>query len=95
MDDFVILDTDKERLFKLKISIKSFLNVDLKLKLHPQKSEYFPVDKGIDFLGYTVFLRYVLLRKSTAKRFLKKLRRKLRKIEYNEQLEELDKSFLA
>ena len=55
MDDFVILDTDKEKLFCLRDLIKNFLNEKLKLNLHPKKSEYFPIIKGIDFLGYTVF----------------------------------------
>ena len=55
MDDFVILDTDKNRLFELRKLIKSFLNDKLNLKLHPKKSEYFPIEKGIDFLGYMVF----------------------------------------
>jgi retron-type reverse transcriptase len=75
MDDFIILDTDKKRLFKIRNLIKEFLEQKLKLKLHPKKSEYFPISKGIDFLGYVVFYDYILLRKSTVRRFKKRLKK--------------------
>lgn len=55
MDDFVILDADKMKLFKLRDLIREFLNDKLNLRLHPKKSEYFPIMRGIDFLGYVVF----------------------------------------
>ena len=78
MDDFLILDVDKNRLFDLRNQIREFLQFHLKLNLHPKKSEYFSVDGGIDFLGYLVFKSYILLRKSTVKRFLKKLKKQLK-----------------
>jgi len=79
MDDFIILDTDKHRLFELRNLIKDFLQSKLKLQLHPKKSEYFPIDKGVNFLGYIVFPNYILLRKSTIKRFAKKFKKQLKK----------------
>jgi len=78
VDDFLILDVDKNRLFDLRNQIREFLQFHLKLNLHPKKSEYFSVDGGIDFLGYLVFKSYILLRKSTVKRFLKKLKKQLK-----------------
>jgi hypothetical protein len=95
MDDFVILDTDKTKLFKLRDLIREFLNEKLNLKLHPKKSEYFPIKKGIDFLGYTVFWNYITLRKSTVKRFKKRLKKDWRKTKDEEKLEILDKSFIS
>lgn len=95
MDDFVILDTDKNRLFELRELIKNFLNDKLNLKLHPKKSEYFPIEKGIDFLGYTVFWNYITLRKSTVKRFKKRMKKDWKKVKGEEKLEILDKAFAS
>ncbi len=75
MDDFLILAQDKERLHEDRKRIKTFLRDNLKLELHPKKAEVFPVDKGVDFLGYVVLGNRRLLRKSTVKRFLKKKKR--------------------
>ena len=93
MDDFVILSRDKNELFKLKGLIKEFLETELRLRLHPKKSEYFPIDRGIDFLGYVVFKDWILLRKSTVKRFLNRLKKKLKALGQEERLKALDKDF--
>ncbi len=76
MDDFLILDCDKKYLHKIKEEIREFLGNRLNLKLHPQKANIFPTDKGIDFLGYQLFGNYRLLRKSTVKRFIKRTKQK-------------------
>ena len=89
MDDFIILDTDKHRLFELRNLIKDFLQSKLKLQLHPKKSEYFPINKGVDFLGYIVFPNYILLRKSTVQRFLKKCKKQLKKCLTSKEQQEL------
>ena len=88
-------ELSKHRLFELRNIIKEFLNLYLKLSLHPKKSEYFPVNRGIDFLGYLVFKDYILLRKLTVKRYIKKLKRILKKLDKQDLLKELGKSFLA
>jgi len=75
MDDFLILGTKKE-LRVLKEEIEKFLINKLQLKMNLKKVNIFPVDKGIDFLGYVVFKDHILLRKSTVKRLVKKMKRK-------------------
>ncbi len=75
MDDFLILGTDKKRLREIKELIAAFLRDRLKLALHPKKAEIFPIDRGIDFLGYVLRDGKRFLRKSTVKRFMKKKRR--------------------
>ncbi len=72
MDDFLILGTDKKRLHEDKKKIMEFLRDELRLKLHPKKSEVFPIHSGLDFLGYVLRGGRRLLRKSTVKRLLKK-----------------------
>jgi len=73
MDDFLVLGSKKE-LHYLRIKIEQFLTDKLQLKMNPKKVNIFPCNKGIDFLGYIVFKDYVLLRKGTVKRFMKKMK---------------------
>ncbi len=74
MDDFLILGKDKKEMHILKDQIKLFLINNLRLKFNPKKANVFPLFLGIDFLGYILYKDYVLLRKSTVKRFLKKMK---------------------
>ncbi|MDE2144477.1 MAG: group II intron reverse transcriptase domain-containing protein [Patescibacteria group bacterium] len=74
MDDFLILGTNKRRLALIKERVRAYLGDRLKLELHPKKAEVFPIDRGIDFLGYVIRGRRRFLRKSTVKRFMKKKR---------------------
>lgn len=74
MDDFLILDFDKRRLHQIKEEIRRFLRRRLGLELHPKKANIFPAEKGIDFLGYKIYENYKLLRKSTVKRFIKRIK---------------------
>ena len=74
MDDIVILHHDKEYLHDLLKEIQDYLQDNLKLEL---KSNYqiFPSRvRGIDFVGYRHFGSYILLRKSTSKRLVRKMR---------------------
>ncbi|MFA5431697.1 MAG: reverse transcriptase/maturase family protein [Candidatus Paceibacterota bacterium] len=75
MDDFLILGPNKKDLHRLRIVVEQFLKDKLKLKMNPKKVNIFPCSKGIDFLGYIVFKDYILLRKSTIKRFIKKIKK--------------------
>ena len=75
MDDFLILGYNKKELFKIKEEIKNFLLAELKLDMHPKKCNIFPASKGVDFLGYRIFVNYRLLRKSTVKRFIKRTKK--------------------
>jgi RNA-directed DNA polymerase len=72
-DDFVMFHNSKDELNKLAIVIKEFAEKKLKLRL--KKCSIFPVSQGLDFLGYRHFRRYILLRKGTTKRVIKRLRK--------------------
>jgi retron-type reverse transcriptase len=63
LDDFVILHKDKKILKEWKIEIEKFLDDRLKLELHPEKSQIYPLSDGINFLGFRIFY-YKLLKKS-------------------------------
>ena len=47
----------------MKEPIKNFLNNNLKLELHPDKSKITPLSRGIDFVGFRNFYHFRLLRK--------------------------------
>lgn len=73
-DDGVILGNSKAHLEWLKEEVQTYLEGNLALHLN-KKTQIFAVDKvGIDFLGYRHFRNYTLLRKSSARRFKKKIR---------------------
>jgi retron-type reverse transcriptase len=72
VDDFVILNRNKEVLAEWKISIDEFLK-SIKLELHPEKSRIYPLHKGINLLGFRVFYHFKLLYKRNIRRFDKRL----------------------
>lgn len=70
-DDFILFSNSKKELNAWAEEIKIFLSA-LGLKL--SKADVFPVTRGLDFLGYRHFPKgKILLRKSTAKRFKKRV----------------------
>lgn len=73
MDDIVILGRNKEELHQLKREIEEYLWVKLKLKIKENWQVFPSYVRGIDFVGYRVFMNYSLLRKSTCKQFKRKM----------------------
>lgn len=72
-DDFCVFHDDKLYLGALAEAIKDFLSSRLKMTL--SKCDLFPVSRGVDFLGYRHFPDHILLRKSTATRMKRRLRK--------------------
>ncbi|PWB38658.1 MAG: hypothetical protein C3F02_03015 [Parcubacteria group bacterium] len=79
-DDFVILSKDKKWLENILGVIKHFLNNDLRLQLHPDKVFIKTLYSGIDFLGWVHFTDHRVLRTTSKKRMLTRLKLK----NYNE-----------
>jgi len=71
-DDFCLFADDKGYLNDCAKRMEEYLWE--KLKLSYSKCRLFPVSLGVDFLGYRHFPKYILLRKSTAKRDKKRLK---------------------
>lgn len=63
VDDFVILNEDKEKLERYKIFIDDFLH-SMGLRLHPDKSKVLPLHNGVSLLGFRNFYHCRLLKKS-------------------------------
>lgn len=73
MDDIVILGNSKEYLHELRKEIDEYLKTELKLTVK-KNWQIFPTSvRGIDFVGYMSFRKYILLRKSTCKRLKRKM----------------------
>lgn len=73
-DDFVILSDDKKYLINLVPKIDYFLADKLGLHLHPNKVFIKTFSSGVDFLGWISFSDHRILRTSTKRRMLKKLK---------------------
>lgn len=70
-DDFLLFSDDKKYLAECKERIDCFLRERLSLEF--SKAEVFSVRQGVDFCGYRHFGKYVLARKSTAKRMKRRI----------------------
>jgi hypothetical protein len=49
----------------------------LKIKLHPDKTEIYPLRNGACFLGYRIFYYYRLLKERNVRHFLRKLKKNI------------------
>lgn len=73
-DDFVILHQDRQYLESLIPKVSDYLNMQLKLSLHPNKLFIKTITSGIDFLGWVHFPYHRVLRTTTKRRMLKNLK---------------------
>lgn len=73
-DDFVFLSRDRDYLQKLIPKIQEFLDNRLKLQLHPDKVYIKTFASGVDFLGWVHFPDHKVLRTTTKRRMMKKLK---------------------
>lgn len=74
MDDIVILAESKKHLRYIYKRIKAYLWWNLCLHIKDNRQIFPTWTRGIDFVGYRYFYGYILLRKSTCKKFKKKSR---------------------
>ena len=69
MDDVVILHRSKRHLHWVVRQIMNYLSQNLKLELKANWQVFPSFVRGIDFVGYRFFRRFILLRKKCCKRF--------------------------
>ena len=75
VDDFILISSSKEQLKIWKNKINRFLENELKLKLHPEKSRIISLSNGVDFVGFRNFYHHKLLRKRNIRNMKNKIRR--------------------
>ena len=72
-DDFVIFSRDKKYLENFILGISEFLEINLRLSLHPDKVFIKTLNSGVDFLGWVNFPHYRVLRTATERRMMKRI----------------------
>jgi len=50
-DDFILIETDAEKLLSFRAKVTSFLNTELKLKVNPKSDKIMKVHNGLKLLG--------------------------------------------
>ncbi|MFC4355296.1 RNA-directed DNA polymerase [Chryseomicrobium palamuruense] len=73
MDDIVILGDCKKKLHQLRKEINDYLRKELKLTVKNNWQVFPTFVRGVDFVGYRVFMNFKLLRKTTCKQFKAKM----------------------
>lgn len=74
MDDVIILLDDKRELARLKAIIEDFLNSVLHLDLN-KKTAIRPCSLGVEFVGYHIWATHRKLKKQTARRMIRNVKR--------------------
>lgn len=74
VDDIVVADLNKKYLWDVCKEMERYLE-KLRLRLHPRKCQIRPVEKGLIFLGQTVFPDRRILPKSNIRRFMRRMKR--------------------
>lgn len=81
MDDFVLFGCEKAGLHKSKAAITDFLSGKLQLELKEKASFLAPCQAGIPFLGFRIYPGLIRIRNENKRRWLKKLRLKVKAFE--------------
>ncbi len=71
-DDFCLFSNDKDILHHYKTRLETFLFCRLKLVF--SKSAVYPVSRGVSFIGYRHFKKFLILRKYGARKILKNVK---------------------
>jgi len=77
-DDFMLFAPDKPTLHRWRKPIEEFL-VNLRLKIHPDKTCIYPVSTGIPFLGFRVYPDHRRLKRQNRVAFQRRYRHMRRK----------------
>jgi RNA-directed DNA polymerase len=74
VDDFVLFSNDVKELQLWKAALQARLQ-ELRLLLHPRKSEVLEVVLGVPFLGFRVFPHHRVVKKDSVRRYRRRLRK--------------------
>lgn len=72
-DDFCLFGDDKRELFRARNKISEFLGTNLGLAL--SRTRIYPVQNGVNFIGYRFFPRFILLRRRIKAKIRKRVNR--------------------
>lgn len=78
-DDFVIFSQDRQWLINKIGQINNFLDVKLRLTMHPDKLFVSTLASAVDFLGWVHFSNHRVLRTTTKHRMMRRIQERGRK----------------
>jgi RNA-directed DNA polymerase len=73
MDDFVLVLKTKKEVLEAKENIEYFLKGKLDLDLNEKATNVYPISAGISFLGYITYENYILHKRKTFSKMMKKV----------------------
>lgn len=82
MDDFVLFSNNKEQLKTWKMSVESFLQDELSLRLKKKASFFNSKENGLTFLGRRIFPHIIRLAKPNLKRMSRRMKKKDEEFEH-------------
>lgn len=92
MDDIIILHHDKKHLAEIKELLRTFLADELRLDLN-NKTAIRPCSMGIDFVGFRIWATHRRLKKKTAVKIKRNLKKQIAKVKAGEERKDrLDRS---
>ena len=71
-DDIVIVVENKQKAQEVLQLIGRFINKELHLKLNKKKTKIFPINQGVNAIGYKIYPTHMLLRDDSKKRIKRK-----------------------
>ncbi|ABW25404.1 conserved hypothetical protein [Acaryochloris marina MBIC11017] len=74
VDDFALFDDSREQLVQARQAIEAYLN-QLRLKIHPIKSQIVATHHGVAFLGFRIFPAHIRVQNANIRRSRKRLRK--------------------
>lgn len=83
MDDMLIFANSKSDLSDIKVETNQQL-LKKRLLMHPDKSQVFPMQNGVRYLGFTVFSHYRRIRRENLQRFKKKFKERIWQYEHRD-----------
>jgi retron-type reverse transcriptase len=75
VDDFVLLSKNRRQLEGWKAEIDAYLLNELKIGLHPDKTQIMPLKAGVQLVGFRAFYHHRLLKRSNLRRFWRRFER--------------------
>lgn len=84
MDDFILFGNDKKELQQLKENISDYLIQMLHLQLKEKSVLLAPCTTGVPFLGFRIFAGLIRMKQENKKRWVKKLKRRMKEYESGE-----------
>jgi RNA-directed DNA polymerase len=74
VDDFALFADDRNLLIHARPEIETYLGSQLRLKIHPIKSQIFETSYGANFLGFRIFSEHIRVRSYNLKRGKRRLK---------------------